>query len=641
MHLLDEPTFTVGIDPLGVSHFIEASYSLMADLRLETDFKDDVSSLQSTASEDKIALFMAVGQTASSGNKSGQEHLSQVLVQLGISEPDQVRLRDAAIGTKQSPYIVIARLGLAKDSDVANALCHISGLELVPSDAIPKLGVLVGEIATSFLRGNAILPLFADEDRVKVGVVDPFDHSALQALGFACAPRQVHPVIMALGDVERGLRALYGAELFGEASKNGLVSSQMARDADADTLRDMAREEPIVRLLDTLFIEAIEARASDIHIEPKPQSVMVRVRVDGALRQLTSLNSDQGPPIISRLKILADLDVANSRSPQDGRASIIVRGRPIDVRVSTVPAAYGESVAVRILDRSAIELDFEQLGLVGVTGKILSGLIGKPHGLTIMTGPTGSGKTTSLYAALERVRSHKLKILTVEDPVEFRFEDVNQVQVNEAAGVTFASTLRAFLRQDPDIILVGEIRDSETARIAVQAALTGHLVLATLHTNDAASAPARLIDMGVEPYLLASVFNGAAAQRLVRRLCQQCATSAPLTNQQRRAFERLGVTATSMSGAFGQAHGCKTCDNTGFKGRVALVEAFGVNEVVRDLIHKRASLDEMRAGLKSTGMVGLLEDGLGKAKASLTSLDEVLAVVAGMDMEVVSRREAI
>jgi general secretion pathway protein E len=641
MRLIGAPSFKVGAYPLRLGHFMEASYSLMRDLQLETDFNDEVSSPREVVSEDKTALLMGAAPTSTSGNPSVPGYLSQVLVRLGISGPDQIRLRDAAIGTKQSPYIVIARLGLAKDSDIADALCDISGLDLAPNDAIPKEGVLVGEIATSFLRGNAMLPLFADEDRVDVGVVDPFDHGALQALGFACAPRRVHPVIMALGDIERGLRALYGAELFGEASDSGLVSSQMARDADADTLRDMAREEPIVRLLDALFIEALEARASDIHIEPKPQGVMVRVRVDGALRQLTSLNSDQGPPIISRLKILAELDVANSRSPQDGRASIIVRGRPIDVRVSTVPAAYGESVAVRILDRSAIELDFEKLGLVGVTGQILGSLISKPHGLTIMTGPTGSGKTTSLYAALERVRSHKLKILTVEDPVEFRFEDVNQIQVNEAAGVTFASTLRAFLRQDPDIILVGEIRDSETARIAVQAALTGHLVLATLHTNDAASAPARLIDMGVEPYLLASVFNGAAAQRLVRRLCQQCATSAPLTIQQQSALERLGVTATSMSGAFGQAHGCKTCDNTGFKGRVALVEAFGVNEVVRNLIHKRASLDQMRAGLQSTGMVGLLEDGLGKAKASLTSLDEVLAIVAGMDMEVVSPREAI
>jgi general secretion pathway protein E len=562
--------------------------------------------------------------------------LEVISSQLGISATDQIRLKEGASISRQSPYVVMTKLGLAKDIDIAVALSQRSELAIVDGEAIPREALLTQELATSFLQTHAMLPLKVSDEHVEVGIVDPFDETALQALRFACAPRRVILFIMALGDIERGLRALYRAELFPSAQDGQVQTSQLARNADADTLRDMAREEPIVRLLDTVFVEALEARASDIHIEPKPQAVIVRVRVDGALQQLTALNSDQGAPIISRLKILADLDVANSRSPQDGRASIIVRGRPIDIRVSTVPAAYGESVAVRILDRSAIELDFEKLGLVGLAGATLAGLIAKPHGLTIMTGPTGSGKTTTLYAALERVRSQSLKILTVEDPVEFRFEDVNQVQVNEAAGVTFAATLRAFLRQDPDIILVGEIRDGETARIAVQAALTGHLVLATLHTNDAASAPARLIDMGVEPYLLASVFNGAAAQRLVRRLCEACSTLEPMSHQQMNALINLGVDHQTLEDKFGHANGCKACDNTGFKGRLALVEAFGTNEHVRDLIHKRSSLDDMRSGLKSTGMVGLLDDGLQKASHKLTSLDEVLAIVAGMSSQTVS-----
>jgi general secretion pathway protein E len=591
-----------------------------------------------------MGILMSIGELASNQILSPSSEpqganavdcLTQIALDLGINATDQIRLKEGSASTRQSPYIIMSKLGLAKDVDVAQALAKVSGLALVTSDAIPTQAILTGEIATSFLQSNAMLPLSVSEEQVDVGVVDPYDKSALQALGFACAPKRINRVIMALGDIERGLRSLYGTELFGGPGEALFHNSQVSREADADTLRDMAREEPIVRLLDAVFIEALEARASDIHIEPKPQMVIVRVRVDGALRQLTTLNSDQGAPIISRLKILADLDVANSRSPQDGRASIIVRGRPIDVRVSTVPAAYGESVAVRILDRSAIELDFQKLGLIGATGETLADLIAKPHGLTIMTGPTGSGKTTTLYAALERVRSHKLKILTVEDPVEFRFEDVNQVQVNEAAGVTFASTLRAFLRQDPDIILVGEIRDSETARIAVQAALTGHLVLATLHTNDAASAPARLIDMGVEPYLLASVFNGAAAQRLVRRLCEVCALSEPMSEAQSRTLDRLGIHHTHFTNSFGQAIGCKACDNTGFKGRIALVEAFGANDIIRGLIHGRASLDEMRGGLKSSGMVGLLEDGLVKAQARLTSLNEVLAIVAGIDAQTI------
>ncbi len=562
------------------------------------------------------------------------EPIKEALDRLGLSRRELMRVCQVKRNSDQSVGIAAIRLGMVSDQDMASAVSFVSGHAMADAHEIPAQTINLIDVSPNFLRSNAILPLLLEPNRLVIGVVDPFQSSALDALAFACLPREIDIRIMTLGDVERGLRTLYGADL----SADRVVPGSQVVDrlsSDADALRDLAREEPVIKLLDGLIYDAIDARATDIHIEPKPQSVLVRIRVDGNLKQLTTLGLDQGPPVISRLKILADLDVANSRSPQDGRASIIVRGRSIDIRVSTVPAAYGESVAVRILDRSSIQLDFKSLGLIGESVEVLNRLIRKPHGLTIMTGPTGSGKTTTLYAALDQIRSPKLKILTVEDPVEFRFEDVNQVQVNEAAGVSFASTLRAFLRQDPDIILVGEIRDGETASIAVQAALTGHLVLATLHTNDAASAPARLIDMGVEPYLLASVLNGAAAQRLARRLCPHCSEMEPASSLQVSELRRLGLLANNQPDsalpAFGKAIGCDKCDHTGYFGRIALIEVFEADEGLRTQVHQRIDLDAFRASLNAKGMTNLAMDGLQKAATGLTSLDEVLSIVGGLD----------
>lgn len=560
--------------------------------------------------------------------------IKAVFDRLGLSRSEVARICQAKHKSSQSAAITATRLGLVGDQDLALAVSHVSGYPVADASELPAQTIDLSDLSPTFLRSNTILPLSLEPEKLVVGVVDPFQASALDALRFACLPREIDIRIMTLGDVERGLRTLYGADISADRVDPGSQAVDRLS-PDADTLRDLAREEPVIKLLDGLIYDAIEARATDIHIESKSQSVLIRIRIDGNLRQLTSLSLDQGPPVISRLKILADLDVANSRSPQDGRASIIVRGRSIDIRVSTVPAAYGESVAVRILDRSSIQLDFQSLGLTGTSVEVLNRLIRKPHGLTIMTGPTGSGKTTTLYAALDQIRGPKLKILTVEDPVEFRFEDVNQVQVNEAAGVSFASTLRAFLRQDPDIILVGEIRDGETASIAVQAALTGHLVLATLHTNDAASAPARLIDMGVEPYLLASVLNGAAAQRLARRLCPHCAEMETAASLQVSELRRLGLLADNLPDSalpvFGRATGCDKCDHTGYFGRIALIEVFEADEGLRAQVHQRTDLDAFRASLGAKGMTNLAMDGLHKAAAGLTSLDEVLSIVGGLD----------
>ncbi|MEK7661024.1 MAG: GspE/PulE family protein, partial [Pseudomonadota bacterium] len=418
--------------------------------------------------------------------KKASTPLETISSALNLSEFVIARANEAIAASGQSAIVVLTKLGMVSDQDVAHCLAQMHNVPFAAPEEQPSSPVLHDEISPIFLVGNLIVPLSVNDNdnELTIAVADPMNEVAIDALSYAVHPKTILLKILPISEIEKVLRSLYGETLFEEGTDSQISGRQTFLHSDAETLKNLAREEPIIRLLDRLLSEAIDAKATDVHIESKANAVSLRMRVDGKLRPLPSLSVENGPPLISRLKILADLDVANSRSPQDGRASITNRGRSIDIRVSTVPAAFGESVAVRILDRAAVSLNFDDLGIVGDAKNTLVSLIRRSYGLTIITGPTGSGKTTTLYAALNLIRDSKLKILTIEDPIEFRFEEVNQVQVNNAAGVSFASALRAFLRQDPDIILIGEIRDTETAQIAVQAALTGHLVLATLHTND-------------------------------------------------------------------------------------------------------------------------------------------------------------
>lgn len=559
--------------------------------------------------------------------------LDAISKELSLSEFVISRAKEAIALTGQSPIVVLSRLGMVADEDICKALSKLNNIAIAKPEDFPRIAIDCEDISPIFLAANLILPLSMDAENLYIAMADPLNEVAIEALRFAIEPREILIKLMPIGEIERSLRALYDSALLDNDSESSAATRASFQSSDAEVLKNLAREEPIVRLLDSLLAEAIEAKATDIHIESKQNNVSIRMRVDGKLRPLPSLGVESGPPLISRLKILADLDVANSRSPQDGRASINNRGRPIDIRVSTVPAAFGESVAVRILDRAAVSLKFEDLGIVGDVQNTLRALITRSYGLTIITGPTGSGKTTTLYAALNLIKDSRLKILTIEDPIEFRFEEVNQVQVNNAAGVSFASALRSFLRQDPDIILVGEIRDAETAQIAVQAALTGHLVLATLHTNDAASASSRLIDMGVEPYLLASVLNGVAAQRLVRRLCEHCKEPTSLISSQMKVLSELGIDSDLLGSAFSTAKGCKECAGTGFRGRIALIEAFETDEAIRRSIHDLKSLEDLRQSIIGRGMKSLIQDGVIKAKQKLTSIDEVIVATASISID--------
>ena len=379
----------------------------------------------------------------------------------------------------------------------------------------------------------------------------------------------------------------------------------------------------MIRAVNRLIAQAVDARASDIHVEPTEDALIVRFRVDGVLREAARLPMAMRAPLVSRVKVMANLNIAERRLPQDGRMRVAVRGHEIDLRVATAPSIHGESVVMRILDRSKLALDFATLGFDGALAERLREAIRRPHGMVLVTGPTGSGKTTTLYAALSELNSADRKLLTVEDPIEYRLSGVIQTQVNPGIGFTFGNALRSFLRQDPDVMMVGEIRDGETAEIAVQAALTGHMILSTLHTNTAAGAVTRLLDMKVEPFLLGSVLAGALAQRLVRRLCPEC--------REPFAPDAAVVAALKLEGrpVFHRAVGCAACGGSGYAGRVALLEFLRVDDAIARLILTRADTGAIAAAAVARGDSSLMQDGLAKVQAGLTTVEEVLRVAVG------------
>ena len=392
----------------------------------------------------------------------------------------------------------------------------------------------------------------------------------------------------------------------------------------------MGEEAPIVKIVNNLITEAILQGASDIHIEPLEAIVRTRYRIDGVLYEHQSLPKKIQPGVTSRVKILANMDIAERRLPQDGRISLKFEGRRIDFRVSALPTVHGEKIVLRILDATSALLPLEKLGFSSENFRKFEDAIAQPYGMVLISGPTGSGKTTTLYSALTRLNTTARNIVTVEDPVEYRLKGINQVQVNLKAGVTFANTLPYILRQDPDIILIGEIRDKETARIAIEAALTGHLVFSTIHTNDAASIPTRLIDMGIEPFLVASSIIGATAQRLVRRICKSCKVP---HDPPKSVLEHVGLDMNKIEGiSFYKGEGCDKCNHTGYKGRLAAQEFLSISPDIQNLIINRASARDIREKAREEGMKTLLDDALTKAAEGVTTIEEVLRVVSTVEV---------
>ncbi len=522
-------------------------------------------------------------------------------------------------------------LGFISEEDLISLLSEHLGVPLIDRKEFPAVPVQLENVNLQFLRHSKILPLEIQDGGLTVAMADPSDRYSLEGLQVATG-LTITPM---LGREKEILAALEGLDESTSAEDaDGAVEFLGQDEEDVDHLRDLASEAPVIRLVNLLINRAVEQRASDIHIEPFENELKVRYRIDGVLHDIEQPPRRQQAAIVSRVKIMAKLNIAERRLPQDGRIKLRTMGKEIDLRVSTLPTLYGESVVLRILDRSSIVLDLEQLGFPTDTLEEFERMITRPYGLLLVTGPTGSGKTTTLYGALEKINSPDKKIITIEDPVEYQLSGVNQIHVKPQIGLTFANGLRSIVRQDPDIIMIGEIRDSETAEIAVQAALTGHLVFSTLHTNDAAGAVSRLLEMGVEDYLLASSLLGVLAQRLVRKLCDRCRR--PVSTGE--ALHAVGSMVSSIdrfrsaaNEALGDAsvfepQGCDECSATGYRGRGGIYELLPVNEGIREEILRRSSADAVKARATSLGMRTLRDDGWLKVRQGFTTVAELLRV---------------
>ena len=521
---------------------------------------------------------------------------------------------------------LLVSLGVVAQRDVAEALAAQLGLPLIEASGYPEMPILEERVSARFLRESRALPLAEDEEELALAMADPTDLYTMNAFEMVTG-RKVKPQVAIPTELEAALERLYGA---GKSALGQIVGDVEQRDdigfdADIQQLKDLASEAPVIRLVSLVITNALEMRASDIHFEPFENRLIVRYRIDGVLHEIESPPRRLSAAVISRIKIMANLDIAERRLPQDGRIRLRIHGKEIDLRVSTVPTMHGESVVMRILDKGGVALDFRRLGFEDDTLKGFLDVLMEPHGILLVTGPTGSGKTTTLYTALDRLNKPDVKILTVEDPVEYQMPGINQIQVKPQIDLTFANALRSIVRQDPDVIMIGEIRDLETAQIAVQSALTGHLVLSTVHTNDAASTVNRLLDMGVEDYLLTSTVIGILAQRLVRTLCPSCKESYTALPE---VVNELGLRKFTQDGSVTLYHakGCKECAKTGFLGRVSIMEMLPMSDPLRTHVMRHATSAELRQEAIREGMVTMYEDGMRKALNGVTTFEEVLRV---------------
>ena len=531
------------------------------------------------------------------------------------------RARRVALESNDRLESALTRLGILSERDLTEAMAEFLHLALISPPDYPTAPVLNDRLSARFLRETRVIPIREEPSSLLVGMTNPLDRYAQQALRFA-AGKEIDIRVCYPADFEAAFARLYLEQVPTTEHDAGAARETLAINDDVDKLRDLASDAPVVRLVNQIITEAVERRASDIHIEPMENELLVRYRIDGVLHVAPSPSQQLAQAIVSRVKIMAKLNIAERRLAQDGRISMAVRGQDVDFRVSTSPTVRGESVVLRILDRSQLALDFDRLGFEPALADQFRKLTAQPHGIVLITGPTGSGKTTTLYTALLELNSTERKILSIEDPVEYQLTGVNQVQVKPQIGLTFANALRAFLRQDPDIMMVGEIRDLETAQVAVQAALTGHLILSTLHTNDAPSALTRLIDMGLEDYLLTSTINGIVAQRLVRLLCTHCREPVEPSEE---LLQRLDLPRDNSQSLY-KSVGCEHCRMTGYDGRTSIVEILTMNDAVRQALLKRADAAELQTLAREAGMVSLQRHGLSKALGGLTTVDEVLRV---------------
>ncbi len=522
---------------------------------------------------------------------------------------------------------ILIRLELAQEAVVYAALSAQLNITLASPSDFPNLPVLENAFSVRFLRESRCLPLHEADGVVTLAMTEPNDTFVLQSVRLASGLKPL-PLLALPSQIDEAFERLYSPGRTSIGQIVGDIESMPAgreEASDVQHLKDLASEAPVIRLVSLIIERALESRASDIHIEPFESRLIVRYRVDGVMKEVESPPRRLSAAVISRIKIMANLDIAERRLPQDGRIKLRAHNKELDMRVSTVPTMHGESVVMRVLDKGSVPLDFDSLGFQPDTLHSFLDVLMKPHGIVLVTGPTGSGKTTTLYTALRLLNKPDVKILTVEDPVEYQMEGVNQIQVKPQIGLTFANALRSIVRQDPDVIMIGEIRDIETAQIAVQSALTGHMVISTLHTNDAPSTVNRLLDMGVEDYLLTSTVNGILAQRLVRALCVHCRESFEPSPEVMQEFDLLRLAAGAPV-ILHRAVGCEACSGTGYVGRIGIMEMLPITDSIRVLIMRHAVSGEIRRLAVAEGMRTLYEDGLRKALRGVTSIDEVLRV---------------
>jgi len=521
---------------------------------------------------------------------------------------------------------LLVKLGLCSELDVADAFVETGQFDKVSPDQYPLEMQLPETVSLRFLKNYHVIGLNHTDNDIAVAMMDPEDQFVINALRLATGKSIIAKVGL-LSEIDAALDVQYGED----RSKMDKLIDDLAVDdlgeEDLEHLKDLASEAPVIKMVNLIMQRAIETRASDIHIEPFEQSLKVRLRVDGVLQEIDAPNVKSTAAVISRIKIMAKLNIAERRLPQDGRIKVQMLGKELDLRVSTIPTMYGESVVIRLLDKENTVLDFAALGFAGRHLQQFIDVLSQPHGIILITGPTGSGKSTTMYAALKQLNTSERKIITVEDPVEYQMEGVNQIQAKPQIGLTFASALRSIVRQDPDVIMIGEMRDLETARIAVQSALTGHLVLSTLHTNDAAGGITRLLDMGLEEYLLTSTVNGILAQRLVRKLCPVCKKGIIAAPEIVKDL-RLQRFAPEGDIILYKPVGCSACAGMGYRGRLAIIEFLPMTDPVRKLIMAHEEAGAIQKLAIAEGMQTLYENGLVKVIQGITTLEEVMRVTS-------------
>ena len=559
------------------------------------------------------------------------DYILELLTEYGMVTPEQVDEGWQKVSDSDGRLDIIEALQELKYVDRDELMAMLAqqyGLETLDLTGYEIPDEIIQSMTPEIVRQYNAIPVMIHDDILTVAMSDPTAMDALDGLRYVLN-RDVEAVISPQEQIQKVMDRYYGSLTDSvNTLLNGMETGNLEQVEDADSGHEASGDDaPIIRLVYLLITEAYKMKASDIHLEPLERRFRVRYRIDGVLREMESPPKYLQSNIISRIKIMSRMDLSEKRIPQDGRIQVMVQGVSIDLRVSDIPTTHGESIVMRILDKSSIQLDIPQLGFYTDDQEKIDKIIGLPDGIFLVTGPTGSGKTTSLYAFLNTINTPNRKIITVEDPVEYQLAGINQVQVNPAVQMTFANALRAMLRQAPNIIMVGEIRDLETAEIAINASLTGHLVFSTLHTNDAPSAVTRLIDMGVKPFLVASSVRAIMAQRLVRRVCKKCAQPYTPTADEIRL---LGLDEDYIKNStFMKGRGCSACGHTGYKGRMGIYEIFILQEEIQNLIYGKAASNVIRDAARKSGMRTLREDGLRKAAAGTTTLAEVLATTIG------------